>query len=164
MIKKEPPPSEDGSSSCLLSYLSEPITAASARLWMPDSVLHTLPRTGEGRFSSHYRNFPQTHADVLKHLWLPIPHLHQWGTSGRYPMPFLAFTGAVVCSSKKIGEPYFCYYRLLPQVARTYLCTRNLSDSPIGREALLHGHSSREYPPDGLSSGKMYGVIPHTPT
>ncbi|MBP5714005.1 MAG: hypothetical protein J6X07_04840 [Prevotella sp.] len=22
--------------------------------------------------------------------------------------------------------------------------------SPIGREALLHGHSSREYPPDGL--------------
>ena len=46
-------------------------------------------------------------------------------------MPFLAFTGAVVCSSKKIGEPYFCYYRLLPQVARTYLCTRNLSDSPF---------------------------------
>lgn len=23
-------------------------------------------------FSSHYRSFPQTHADVLKHLWLPI--------------------------------------------------------------------------------------------
>ena len=32
----------------------------------------------------------------------------------------------------KIGEPYFYYYRLLPQVARTYLCTRNLSDSPLG--------------------------------
>jgi len=32
---------------------------------------------------------------------------------------------------EKIGEPYFCYYRLLPQVARTYLCTRNLSDSPV---------------------------------
>ena len=51
MIKKELPPSKDGSSSCLLLHLSEPITAASARLWMPDSVLHTLPRTGEGRFS-----------------------------------------------------------------------------------------------------------------
>lgn len=47
------------------------------------------------------------------------------------PMPFLAFTGAVVCSSKKIGEPYFCYYRLLPQVAQTYRSTRNLSDSPF---------------------------------
>ena len=34
---------------------------------------------------------------------------------------------------EKIGEPYFCYYRLLPQVARTYLCTRNLSDSPKER-------------------------------
>ena len=32
---------------------------------------------------------------------------------------------------EKNGEPYFCYYRLLPQVARTYLCTRNLSDSPV---------------------------------
>ncbi len=31
-------------------------------------------RRMESRFSSHYRNFPQTHADVLKHLWLPIPH------------------------------------------------------------------------------------------
>ena len=46
-------------------------------------------------------------------------------------MPFPAFTGAVVCSSKKIGEPYFCYYRLLPQVAQTCFRTRNLSDSPF---------------------------------
>ena len=28
----------------------------------------------KGRFSSRYRILPQTHADVLKHLWLPIPH------------------------------------------------------------------------------------------
>ena len=27
----------------------------------------------KGRFSSRYRILPQTHADVLKHLWLPIP-------------------------------------------------------------------------------------------
>jgi len=27
----------------------------------------------ESRFSSRYRRLPQTHADVLKHLWLPIP-------------------------------------------------------------------------------------------
>ena len=67
------------------------------------------------------------------------------------PMPFLAFTGAVVCSSKKIGEPYFCYYRLLPQVARTYLCTRNLSDSPFlekgGHDHTSHVHAvALDYP------------------
>ena len=28
----------------------------------------------ESRFSSRYRFSPQTLADVLKHLWLPIPH------------------------------------------------------------------------------------------
>ena len=49
----------------------------------------------ESRFSSRYRRLPQTPADMLSHLWIPIPR------------------------------------------------------SPIGREALLHGHSSREYPPDG---------------
>ena len=47
----EPNRVANSSSSRLLLHLSEPITAASARLWMPDSVLHTLPRTGEGRFS-----------------------------------------------------------------------------------------------------------------
>lgn len=37
-----------------------------------------------------------------------IPHLHQWGTSGRYPMPFLALNGAVLPASiKMIGEPFF---------------------------------------------------------
>ena len=76
---------------------------------MPDSVLHTLPRTGEGRFSSHYRLSPQTHPDVLlMHPDSPIPHLHQWGTSGRYPMPFLALNGAVLPASiKMIGESFF---------------------------------------------------------
>ena len=89
MIKKELPPSKDGSSSCLLLHHPALIAGASARLWMPDSVLHTLPRTDEGRFSSHYRLLPQTHPDVLlMHPDSPIPHLHQWGTSGRYPMPF----------------------------------------------------------------------------
>ena len=107
--KKEPPPSEDGSSSCLLSHHSAPIAGTSARLWVPDSVLHTLPRTGEGRFSSHYRLLPQTRPDMLlKHPELPIPHLHQWGTSGRYPMPFPALNGAVLPASiKMIGEPFF---------------------------------------------------------
>lgn len=53
-------------------------------------------------------------------------------TFRKIPMPFLALNGAVLPASiKMIGEPYFCYYRLLPQVARTYLCTRNLSDSPF---------------------------------
>lgn len=97
--------------------------------------------TDEGRFSLviGFRLRLRRHAkDTCDFL---IPHLHQWGTSGRYPMPFLAFTGAVVCSSKKIGEPYFCYYRLLPQVARTYLCTRNLSDSPF-LEKGGHDHTS----------------------
>ena len=72
-------------------------------------------------------------------------------TFRKIPMPFLAFTGAVVCSSKKIGEPYFCYYRLLPQVARTYLCTRNLSDSPFlekgGHDHTSHVHAvALDYP------------------
>lgn len=89
MIKKEPPPSEDGSSSRLLLHHPALIAGASARLWMPDSVLHTLPRTDEGRFSSHYRLSPQTHPDVpLKHPDSPIPHLHQWGSSGRSPCHF----------------------------------------------------------------------------
>jgi len=76
---------------------------------MPDSVLHTLPRTDEGRFSSHYRLSPQTHPDVLlMHPDSPIPHLHQWGTSGLYPMPFLALNGAVLPASiKMIGESFF---------------------------------------------------------
>lgn len=109
MIKKELPPSKDGSSSCLLLHHPALIAGASARLWMPDSVLHTLPRTGEGRFSSHYRLSPQTHPDVLlMHPDSPIPHLHQWGTSGRYPMPFLALNGAVLPASiKMIGEPFY---------------------------------------------------------
>ena len=88
--------------------------------------------TDEGRFSLvigfrlRLRRHAKGTCDFL------IPHLHQWGTSGRYPMPFLALNGAVLPASiKMIGEPYFCYYRLLPQVARTYLCTRNLSDSPF---------------------------------
>lgn len=86
--KKEPPPSEDGSSSCLLLHHPALIAGASARLWVPDSVLHTLPRTGEGRFSLvigfrlRLRRHAKGTCDFL------IPHLHQWGTSGRYPMPF----------------------------------------------------------------------------
>lgn len=73
-------------SSRLLSYHPAPIAGASARLWMPDSVLHTLPRTDEGRFSSHYRLSPQTHPDVLlMHPDSPIPHLHQREPSGRFP-------------------------------------------------------------------------------
>ena len=49
----------------VLAPLLTPLTR-----WRNPPALRRL----ESRFSSHYRNFPQTHADVLKHLWLPIPH------------------------------------------------------------------------------------------
>lgn len=42
-----------------------------SRTEVPGTPFRTLQK--KGRFSSRYRILPQTHADVLKHLWLPIP-------------------------------------------------------------------------------------------
>ena len=75
--------------------------------------------TDEGRFSLvigfRLRLRRHAFAPVISYS-VPSP----MGTFRKIPMPFPAFTGAVTYSSKKIGEPYFCYYRLLPQVAQTY--------------------------------------------
>ena len=88
--KKEPPPSEDGSSSRLLLHHPALIAGASARLWMPDSVLHTLPRTGEGRFSlvigSHT---PSDYADMPKAPVISYSAPSPMRIFRTIPMPFV---------------------------------------------------------------------------
>lgn len=87
--KKEPPPSKDGSSSCLLLHLSEPITAASARLWMPSGAnLHL--GTDEGRFSlvigSHT---PSDYADMPKAPVISYSAPSPMRIFRTIPMPFV---------------------------------------------------------------------------
>lgn len=97
--KKEPPPSEDGSSSRLLLHHPALIAGASARLWMPDSVLHTLPRTGEGRFSlvigSHT---PSDYADMPK---APVISY-----SAPSPMGHFRTLPHAICRRREGCEPY----------------------------------------------------------
>lgn len=86
-----------------------------------------------------------------------IPHLHQWGTSGRYPMPFSAFTGAVTYSSKKIGEPFF---KLLSAITSS---PRRRAVAPVNTYTALSSRwevcepyilrvCSWHFPPDGRDS------------
>lgn len=110
--KKEPPPSKDGSSSRLLSYHSEPITAASARqmdaLWCSSCTWGQVKAVFPsllGVASLRLRRHAKGTCDFL------IPHLHQWGTSGRYPMPFVKEGRTrpyiqCACSSTRLSQQY----------------------------------------------------------